>query len=336
MTSEGQKRSKMSAAESKRQNRASFCDWEAGELEAVVDALCEITSADGSTVETITHGQTLPSRDEVVAIVETLRSALFPGYFAVCDPSADSVHFHIGSTLDTALKALKEQVRRNLLFQSLNGGSAGAKAGADSDFDAEALRITKAFVKRLPEVKRLLETDVRAAYDGDPAATSHDEVIACYPGFLAVTNYRIAHELHKLGLVLISRMITEHAHAITGIDIHPGAEIGERFFIDHGTGVVIGGTTIIRKNVRLYQGVTLGAKSFSLDKDGKPIKGVPRHPIVEDDVIIYAGATILGRITIGRGSVIGGNVWITKDVPPNSKVTQSPTREDIFETGAGI
>jgi len=185
-------------------------------------------------------------------------------------------------------------------------------------------------------VRQLLATDVQASYDGDPAATSPDEAIFCYPGLLAVMNFRLAHELHALGLPLIPRMITEHAHSTTGIDIHPGATIGEAFFIDHGTGVVIGETSIIGNRVTLYQGVTLGAKSFPLDEDGNPIKGINRHPVVEDDVIVYSEATILGRITIGRGSVIGGNVWLTRSVPPNSVVTQAQAQRDSFERGAGI
>ena len=158
--------------------------------------------------------------------------------------------------------------------------------------------------------------------DRGTAATSPDEAIFCYPGMLAITNYRIAHELQQLGVPLIPRIITEHAHSHTGIDIHPGARIDESFFIDHGTGVVIGETCMIGKRVRLYQGVTLGAKSFPLDEHGKPIKGIDRHPVVEDDVIIYSGATILGRVTIGRGSVIGGNIWLVEDVPPNSRIAQ--------------
>jgi serine O-acetyltransferase len=189
---------------------------------------------------------------------------------------------------------------------------------------------------RLPEVRRLLATDVQAAYEGDPAATSPDEAIFCYPGMLAITSYRLAHELHLLEVPLLPRIITEHAHSITGVDIHPGATIGEYFFIDHATGVVIGETTVIGNRVRIYQGVTLGAKSFPLDAEGNPIKGIPRHPVVEDDVIIYGGATILGRVTIGKGSVIGGNVWLTRSVPPGSRVTQARPNEEAFEAGAGI
>jgi serine O-acetyltransferase len=177
---------------------------------------------------------------------------------------------------------------------------------------------------------------VQAAYEGDPAAVDPNEAIFCYPGLLALTNHRVAHELHRLGVPLLPRIINELAHSLTGIDIHPGAQIGRGMFIDHGTGVVIGETCIIGDRVRLYQGVTLGAKSFPLDEQGKPIKSIPRHPIVEDDVIIYAGATILGRVTIGRGSVIGGNVWLVRSVPPDSRISQGPAREEKFSSGAGI
>ena len=184
-------------------------------------------------------------------------------------------------------------------------------------------------------MQRLLALDVKAAYEGDPAAANQDEVIFCYPGLVAITNYRLAHELRLLGVPIIPRIITEAAHSSTGIDINPGAVIGERFFIDHGTGVVIGETGIIGDRVRLYQGVTLGAKSFQFDDEGNPVRGIDRHPIVEDDVTIYSGATILGRVTIGRGSVIGGNVWLVHSVPPGSRVTQAQSREDDFETGRG-
>ena len=176
----------------------------------------------------------------------------------------------------------------------------------------------------LGHIRAKLDSDIRAAFEGDPAARSADEVLVCYPGIWAITHHRIAHQLHQLGVPLIARIISEIAHSATGIDIHPGARIAERFFIDHGTGVVIGETAIIGRNVRLYQAVTLGAKRFDVDADGALVKGNARHPIVEDDVVIYAGATILGRITIGQGSTIGGNVWLTKSVPPGSTITQGP------------
>ena len=188
----------------------------------------------------------------------------------------------------------------------------------------------------LPRVRALLDTDIRAAYEGDPAAKSLDEIVFCYPGVAAVIRHRLAHRLYQLGAPMLARIISELAHSQTAIDIHPGAEIGEGFFIDHGTGVVIGETAVIGRHVRLYQAVTLGAKRFEVDENGTLIKGLPRHPILEDDVVIYAGATVLGRITIGRGSAIGGNVWLTHSVPPGSNVTQAKVRTESFDDGGGI
>ncbi|MEW5702782.1 MAG: serine acetyltransferase [Candidatus Zixiibacteriota bacterium] len=299
-------------------------------LDAVVARLC-------STSDHLTHTRSanggdhkLPSRDAIVEMVEGLRAVLFPGYFGTSELSPESLRFHVGATLDRVLRVLREQVERCLLFTS------DAKPLDDEARAERASEVTREFLKRLPEVRRLLATDVKAAYEGDPAAPSPDETIFCYPGILAVANYRLAHELYRLGIPLLPRMITEHAHSITGIDIHPGAQIGPEFFIDHGTGVVIGETCVIGTRVRVYQGVTLGAKSFPLDEKGNPIKGIPRHPIVEDDVIIYGGATILGRVTIGRGSTIGGNVWLTHSVPPGSRVSQAQTQLNEFRAGAGI
>ena len=200
----------------------------------------------------------------------------------------------------------------------------------------EADRIVDAFTAALPDIHDRLQQDAQAITEGDPAAESLDEVISAYPGFLAIAIHRIAHELCGLGVRILPRLLAEVAHTRTGIDIHPGATIGRSFCIDHGTGIVIGETCIIGSRVRIYQGVTLGAKSFQLDEDGNPVRGIDRHPIVEDDVTIYSGATILGRVTIGRGSVIGGNVWLVHGVPPGSRITQAHTREEEFERGAGI
>jgi serine O-acetyltransferase len=295
----------------------------------VVDALCRDAQALARRSRDEQGRLVLPSREAVVAIVEALRSVLFPGYFGMPDLHDESLHFYVGATLDGALKSLEEQVQRALCFASEH--PLGCRHCADG-----ARQTTRAFLERLPEVRRLLATDVEAAYEGDPALRSPDEAIFCYPGVLAITSARIAHELFVLGAPLIPRIITEHAHSQTGIDIHPGARIGERFFIDHGTGVVIGETSVLGRNVRLYQGVTLGAKSFPLDEHGNPIKGIDRHPVLEDDVIIYSGATILGRVTIGKGSTIGGNVWLTFSVPPGTRVTQAHSRDGRFEGGAGI
>jgi serine O-acetyltransferase len=273
---------------------------------------------------------TLPSREALVAIVADLRAVLFPAHFGGFDLSSEGIDFFVGHTLDAALRALHEQVRRGLRFAVENGR---LECG---DCDARAADVTGAFAIRLPAVRALLQTDVCAAFEGDPAATSVDEAIFCYPGVTAITHHRLAHELYELGVPLIPRILSEIAHSATGIDIHPGAVIGESFFIDHGTGVVIGETCRLGERVRLYQGVTLGARSFPLDDRGQPLKGIPRHPIVEDDVVIYAGATILGRVTIGRGSSIGGNVWLTRSVPPHSRVTQAQAHSETFESGSGI
>ena len=300
---------------------------EEGQLAALVTALSEATNGLKRQTCECPNRQPLPSRDAVTGIVEALRTVLFPGYFGPSDLTEENLAFHIGSTLDRIRRDLREQLKRGICFDCRE---------RDGLCDARADSATQRFMDRLPSVRQVLATDVQAAYDGDPAATNPDETIFCYPGILAVMNYRLAHELHVLGVPLIPRMITEHAHSITGIDIHPGATIDEGFFIDHGTGVVIGETSIIGKRVRLYQGVTLGAKSFPLDEQGNPIKGIDRHPIVEDEVIIYSEATILGRVTIGRGSVIGGNVWLTNSVPPNSVITQAQARHDLFESGGGI
>jgi serine O-acetyltransferase len=257
----------------------------------------------------------LPSRACCLEIIQQLRSIMFPGYFQLAEFSEEGMIYHVGAILDSIRISLREQVRRGFCFScSCQGDLHWCEERAE--------KITQTFLDRLPEVKLLLGEDVQAAYDGDPAAKSPGETIFCYPGIFAITNHRIAHELYKLEVPVIPRIISEQAHSVTGIDIHPGAKIGERFFIDHGTGVVIGETSIIGKRVRVYQGVTLGAKSFPLDDKGIPIKGVDRHPIIEDDVVIYAGATILGRITVGARSVIGGNVWVTHSVPADSSIAQ--------------
>jgi len=258
----------------------------------------------------------LPSRTSCIDIMQQLRSILFPGYFQFSESSEEGMIFHVGAILDHIATHLKEQIRRGFCF-SCSGEMSLQQCMARAE------DITGVFLNRIPDVMLLLADDVEAAYEGDPAAKSPGETIFCYPGIFAITNHRIAHELFLLGVPVIPRIISENAHSVTGIDIHPGARIGRSFFIDHGTGVVIGETTIIGDRVRIYQGVTLGAKSFPLDEKGIPVKGIDRHPIIEDDVVIYAGATILGRITVGLRSVIGGNVWLTQSVPPDSSISQS-------------
>ncbi len=272
----------------------------------------------------------LPSRDAVIACVEGLRQAIFPGYFGTADLHRRSLQYYLGATLDRVFHQLGDQIARAVAFVD------GHDADSCTHCREKADGATLALLRRLPELRRLLHGDVEAAFEGDPALKVKEEAILSYPGVYAITEQRLAHELYALDVPLIPRIISEHAHSVTGIDIHPGARIGERFFIDHGTGVVIGETSRIGDRVRIYQGVTLGAKSFPLDAQGHPIKGIDRHPILEDDVVIYSGATVLGRIVIGKGSSIGGNVWLTHGVPPGSRVTQAAASEQKFEAGGGI
>jgi serine O-acetyltransferase len=268
------------------------------------------------------RGIEFPSREALATIIAQLKGVLFPLRLGPPDLRKESEDFHVAHALDTALHALLRQVRIELRY------SAALRHLTDTDIERQALDATRAFGAALPGIRILLDSDVIAAYQGDPAARSVDEVLLCYPGIHAMIHHRLAHRLYGLGLPLLARIIAEQAHAETGIDIHPGATIGAGFFIDHGTGVVIGETALIGQRVRLYQAVTLGAKRFPANADGTLQKGLPRHPVVEDDVVIYAGATLLGRITVGKGAVIGGNVWLTHDVPPGARVAQAASRED--------
>ncbi|WFR81893.1 serine acetyltransferase [Janthinobacterium rivuli] len=274
----------------------------------------------------------LPSREALTTIVNGLSAALFPTHYGRPNLTDESIDYFVGDTLNTTLNRLSEQVRRGLLFSApahaIPAGDEGDAASDDAALAQQARDITRAFAASLPDIRALLVSDVQAAYAGDPAATSVAEIMLCYPGTIAILYHRLAHRLHALGAPFLARLIADIAHTLTGIDIHPGAHIGASFFIDHGTGVVIGETAIIGQRVRLYQAVTLGAKRFPADASGALIKGTPRHPIVEDDVVIYAGATVLGRITIGAGSTIGGNVWLTQSVPANSNVSQAQMRND--------
>ncbi|WP_455231400.1 serine O-acetyltransferase EpsC [Geopseudomonas aromaticivorans] len=265
----------------------------------------------------------LPSRKIMGEVVEALSGALFPMLLGPADLRLESEDFYVGHTLDAALNALLQQICLEL----------GHGVRPSLEIERQARSIVQDFALTLPQLRRLLDDDVMAAFRGDPAARSVDEVLLCYPGIVAMIHHRIAHHLYKAGLPLMARMTSELAHSATGIDIHPGAQIGSSFFIDHGTGVVIGETAIIGDRVRIYQAVTLGAKRFESDETGQLVKGQPRHPIVENDVVIYAGATILGRITIGEGSSIGGNVWLTRSVPPGSNVSQANVQNQVGNTG---
>jgi serine O-acetyltransferase len=260
------------------------------------------------------HNTPMPSRSELEKLLDLLMEIMFLGYFGNNDITPETANYYIGANIDKIQKILLEQIRRGLCFDCENPKM------KCKDCVSGAAEMVNTFIHNLPNIKRSLSTDVIAAYNGDPAAKSYGETIICYPSVICLTHYRIAHELYKLNVPIIPRIISELAHSKTNIEIHPGAEIGDYFFIDHGTGVVIGETSIIGKNVRIYQGVTLGAKSFPLDEHGKPIKGIARHPIVEDDVIIYSNATILGRIRVGKGAVVGGNRWVTRDVAAGEKV----------------
>lgn len=285
-------------------------------LTQTVDELSESTSYKGL-IRQHTDGNPLPSGAMLCEIVELARAILFPGYFGNATLNSRTINYHIGVNVERLMELLTQQILAGLCSVEENSNQAYGE-----ELRLKAAGLSAQFIAQLPQIRKLLATDVEAAYNGDPAATSYGEVISCYPAIKAISNYRIAHQLRQLGVPLIPRIITEMAHSETGIDIHPGAQIGSHFTIDHGTGVVIGETCIIGNNVKLYQGVTLGAKSFPLDEDGKPIKGIPRHPILEDDVIIYSNATILGRITIGRGATVGGNIWVTQDVAPGDRIVQ--------------
>ena len=262
-------------------------------------------------------GDPLPSGKVLHEIIELCRAILFPGFYGKSTVNHHTITYHIGVNIERLYNLLTEQIHAGLCFDAKETGDCACDTKRE-----KAIDLAGQFISRLPALREVLATDVEAAYNGDPAAESYGEIISCYPIIKALSNYRIAHELLLLGVPLIPRIITEMAHSETGIDIHPAARIGHHFTIDHGTGVVIGATCIIGNHVKLYQGVTLGAKSFPLDDDGHPIKGIPRHPILEDDVIVYSNATILGRITVGRGATVGGNIWVTEDVPAGARIVQ--------------
>lgn len=278
--------------------------------------------ADRQSISNMCHmrlcGEPLPSQQAVRSIIDLTRMILFPGFFGSEGVNSYNLEYVIGIRCEELNNILTNQITAALALQKGCGEAIDLPR-----LEKKAADISMRLIGQLPEMRRVLHTDVSAIYRGDPAAASHEEVIYCYPSIRAITNYRIAHALHVMGVPVLPRMISEMAHSETGIDIHPGATIGEYFAIDHGTGVVIGATAIIGKNVKIYQGVTLGAKSFDCDHDGNPIKGIARHPIIGDDVVIYSNASILGRITIGNGAVIGGNIWVTEDIAPGEKLIQA-------------
>ena len=290
-------------------------------LTQAVDELSESESYKGL-FHQHTDGNPLPSAKVLRDIIELARAIIFPRIFRKFYGQQPYGDLPYRCQCRTLVRPADRAILAGLCF----AGDGECNCCTELQREEAALLAAK-FISNLPAMRRTLATDVEAAYNGDPAAQSFGEVISCYPAIRAISNYRIAHELLKLGVPLIPRIITEMAHSETGIDIHPGAEIGGYFTIDHGTGVVIGETCIIGNNVKLYQGVTLGAKSFPLDEDGKPIKGIPRHPILEDNVIVYSNATILGRITIGQGATVGGNIWVTEDVPAGARIVQTKAKK---------
>ncbi len=294
------------------------------EINAIVADLRALRVASLENRQRLERPPKLPSRKILATIIDRLAAVLFPNRLGSSKFTDEDIDQYVQRILDETLRDLLAQVLRELDYTSGHETSSNIT-------QEKATTIIHDFARQLPNIRNLLDKDIYAAYEGDPAAHNVDEVLVCYPGITAIMYYRLAHELHRLGTPLIARMISEIAHSTTGIEIHPGAQIGGSFFIDHGTGVVIGETTIIGKNVRLYQAVTLGAKRFPVDENGAMVKNIVRHPIVEDDVIIYANATILGRITIGRGSTIGGNVWLTRSVPPDSNISQAQMRNKAFD-----
>lgn len=289
--------------------------------ERLLQAIEGITRRVEERGEPLFHGgeEPLPQKKEVIAILRGLQEVIYPGYFGEQELYREYLRAHLADQLYALSRRLEEEVRKALAAPCRCATAEGGRTAL-----ADAGEIVTRFYERLPEVMDLVAGDVRAAYEGDPAASCLEEVILAYPGVKAVFTYRIAHLLKELGVPLIPRIMTEFAHNETGVDIHPGARIGREFFIDHGTGVVIGETTVIGDRVKLYQGVTLGALSLPRDRGGSLVRGRKRHPTLEDDVVVYAGATILGGDTVvGRGSVIGGNVWLVTSVPPYSRITLS-------------
>ncbi len=293
-------------------------------IDQVIGHLCSIDEMRHVCPTRQGEGEPLLSNQSVRRIVDLASRLMFPGFFTDTDRGPSVLRSVMTLECHELRDLLTEQITAGLCFDRDNCDTTleGLRSRAQSDADT--------FIDSLPALRHILDTDIDATYLGDPAAVSTHEVIACYPGFRATISYRVAHQLQRQGVPIVPRMITEQAHSDTGIDIHPGAEIGERFVIDHGTGVVIGATAILGNNVKIYQGVTLGAKSFVTDDSNNPVKGIPRHPIIGDNVVIYSNSTILGRVHIGDNAVIGGNLWVTRDVAPGEKLIQA--RADNFRS----
>lgn len=287
-------------------------------INSVVDKLSQPQSYEGLYHHN-PEGQALPSEQAVREFIALVRSTIFPGYYSSSSLHDSTITYHLGVAVERMHRVLAKQILYSLCFaeQEICKGES-----CNSEQEYKALNIAGAFISYLPELRRMLALDVEAAYQGDPAAESIGEIICCYPSLKAITYHRIAHKLYELQVPLLPRIISEIAHSETGIDIHPAARIGESFFIDHGTGVVIGATCIIGSRVKLYQGVTLGAKSFPKANDGSLIKGIERHPIIGDNVIVYSNTTLLGRINIGESARIGANMWITEDVPAGQSLSR--------------
>jgi serine O-acetyltransferase len=265
------------------------------------------------------NSKSLPSKKRLIEIIELINELIFPEFFCDSDIDKATIDFYLSGKLERLHQILANQIYKSLKFDHI----------ASNEKESSEKKSLQ-FIETLPEISRLLWTDIQAIFDGDPSAKSKSEIVLCYPSVQAILNHRVAHELILLDIPYIPRMISEIGHSATGIDIHPGAKIGEYFFIDHGTGVVIGETCIIGNHVKIYQGVTLGTKKFQLDEKGNPLKNVPRHPILEDNITIYANATVLGRTKVGKNSVIGSNVRVTEDVEPNSKLTTSNTISNLY------
>ncbi len=293
-------------------------------LEAVVERLRLIRTVSQQRRYPGRPTPSLPSKSEIILILKDVIGLLYPRHFGPAGLTADQTDAHVLHMLCS--------VRQRLAHQVLQEWQLSEDADA-LELSPRAASLARTFVENLVRIRDLHDTDIAAAFSGDPSAKSLDEVVFCFPGVAAILHHRIAHELYKLGATMTARIMAEYSHSLTGIDIHPGAKIGPAFFIDHGTGVVIGETAIIGRNVRIYQQVTLGAKRFEADEKGDLVKGLPRHPVIEDDVVIYAGATVLGRVTIGRGSVIGGGVWMTEGTEPGTAVMPAKPHLSVLSLG---